>query len=522
MMRASMADSRPLLQRLLNSPDISRVVPHLPVDVLHRVIQICGLEHCGEIVALSTPDQLTRLLDLDLWRAPTPGHDEVLDADRFGLWLEVLMESGAAVAAEKLAALDVELVIGGLARHLRVFDGAAVSSYTTTDGVVVAARRAVGDAPTCEIGGYAIESRRTGPWDAILELLAFMNAERPDDFHRLLRGCRRLSDGEREIDGMDDLLPDDEQEGFNLVVEREARREKQGYVAPAQAHAFLRAARQLSLGAEQPARDPIASAFFGSLELTPPANEAARSEPPGSSTPTDPGSVREAAISEVIDILHEAGVLISEPRRLLASGDAPRLPLIQRYLESLAIGTDALGFLGNTLMAGGTLQARPFTAREASDAVLATCNLGLDNWPERWRDRDLVTVFRVGRTILHRDICMYATEQLRDMLADFHCADRDIQFRLTELRLELLKHGRDGSPWRARHALEVMVMLDAPCWAALAGLIDEFPVMHAALGASLARASRSVNADAFEFISTNGQIATVREFMRSLPALLRR
>ena len=32
-----------------------------------------------------------------------PGLDEQFDADRFGLWLEVMMESGAAVAAQKLA-----------------------------------------------------------------------------------------------------------------------------------------------------------------------------------------------------------------------------------------------------------------------------------------------------------------------------------------------------------------------------------------------------------------------------------
>ena len=71
--------------------------------MLHRVIQRCGLEDCGELVALATPDQLAAVFDLDLWRAGRPGLDEQFDADRFGLWLEVLMESGASVAAQTLA-----------------------------------------------------------------------------------------------------------------------------------------------------------------------------------------------------------------------------------------------------------------------------------------------------------------------------------------------------------------------------------------------------------------------------------
>src|SRR5215813_12198339 len=69
----------------------------------------CGLEDCGELVALATPEQLTRVFDLDLWRAEKPGRDEQFDADRFGVWLEVLMESGASLA-QKLATMDADLV----------------------------------------------------------------------------------------------------------------------------------------------------------------------------------------------------------------------------------------------------------------------------------------------------------------------------------------------------------------------------------------------------------------------------
>lgn len=77
--------------------------------MLHRVIQHCGLEDCGELVALATPGQLAAVFDLDLWRPDRAGMDEQFDPDRFGLWLEVLLESGATLAALTLAKMDVSL-----------------------------------------------------------------------------------------------------------------------------------------------------------------------------------------------------------------------------------------------------------------------------------------------------------------------------------------------------------------------------------------------------------------------------
>ena len=127
-----MEKSRPLLERLLNTPDLAKIVPRLTPEVLHRVIQASGLEDSAELVALATPEQLAGLLDLDIWRARMPGVEEQFDADRFGAWIAVLMESGAAVATEKLLGLDIALVIEGFARHAAVFDRAAISSYTVS------------------------------------------------------------------------------------------------------------------------------------------------------------------------------------------------------------------------------------------------------------------------------------------------------------------------------------------------------------------------------------------------------
>jgi hypothetical protein len=507
---APMTNSGSLLQRLLKTPDLVRVIPQLHPTMLHRVITACGLEDCAHIIALATPAQIARVLDADVWRASRPGLDEEIDADRFGTWIEVLMQLDAAAAARKLQDLDLHLVVAGLARHVAVFDGAAASPYTTLDGEQVSPTRAAYGQHACEIGGYAIESRRDGSWEAIVELLQALDAEQPEHFHRLMQGCRRLSNGIRESDASHNLLEDREQETFDLACARESRREREGYVSPAQARAFLQTARQLELSGERPPGTPIERAYFRALEPEPAA---------------EGGAPYDAAVAAVTDVLREEG-LVEQPRALLGSGSEPaprRLRVIRAFAESEAISDEALAFLANTLMAGCSLQARSFTHTEASDAAVAVCNLGLENWPPSWSDCDLVTAFQVGFAVLYRDVCLWVAEHLSAALSDMRSSDRDIEMGLRRLRFELAKQSHVGAPWRAARALDAILPLDALSWAALVRLIDEFPVMHgaiAATGGPNASRARAVDATAFEFISENSQIASIREFLRRLPAAL--
>lgn len=135
-------------------------------------------------------------------------------------------------------------------------------------------------------------------------------------------------------------------------------------------------------------------------------------------------------------------------------------------------------------------------------------------------NHDLISVFQVGWTVLHTEVSMYAAERLIQILSCLRHDDRQIQVELDALRIEMARHWRDGAPWRAHDALDVIVLLDTPAWATLLGLIAECPVIHAAIGP--ARGTRAVSASAFEFISENRQITSVHEFMESLPATLRR
>ncbi len=138
---------------------LAHLAPRLQPELLHRVISAYGLEDCVELVAQATPAQLSHVFDLDLWRPARPGLDEQFDAERFGVWIEVLVEAGADLAAEKLSQMPLEQLIAGFAHHARVFDMAAIAPYETTDGERIESR-ASGDVLACEIGGYHLSARR--------------------------------------------------------------------------------------------------------------------------------------------------------------------------------------------------------------------------------------------------------------------------------------------------------------------------------------------------------------------------
>ena len=169
------------------------------------------------------------------------------------------------------------------------------------------------------------------------------------------------------------------------------------------------------------------------------------------------------------------------------------------------------------------IQSRAFTPQEASEAAVAVCNLGLEHTPDLPDDhllrQDLIGVFQIGWKTLHEDVAMFAAGQLIDTLTRFRIGDREIQAELNFLRMEMMKQWRAGTPWRARRRLEVIAMLDAPAWAALAALIDECPVRHAALQAGESRAHR-VEMSKFEWISDGSDLAAVRRFMQALPETL--
>jgi hypothetical protein len=166
--------------------------------------------------------------------------------------------------------------------------------------------------------------------------------------------------------------------------------------------------------------------------------------------------------------------------------------------------------------------ARPFTQDEASDAAASICNLGLEiaaSGAAR-SELDLITAFEIGWSALYRNVCVFAAEQLMAALAGIDAAERALSRELSMLRRKLAEALEAGKPWRVRDALETLAMFDPLAYAAMRGLLDECPVLPAALTRALDRSASRVDPEAFEFISTTTQIDAARRFMQALPGML--
>lgn len=536
------------LARLLETTFFARVVPYLAPETLHQLLRYRGLEACGELVTSATPAQLTSLLDLDLWRHEQPGHDEQFDVERFGEWLEVLVEAGESVAARTVAALDPHLVVTGLSRYLRPFDPGTFEPTASTDDEPMDRHDMMHSATSrnvleVEVGGYLVRARRTDAWDAIVTLLVTLEAEHGQFFHTVMQGCRRLSNSRPEVDGLDDLLMAPEQHLHDVAIERDRRRSRHGYATPTDARAFLQMARRpkkpsrASKASAAISPNPIATAYFRAAAddvdvraVAAPAVAAApaRDERGGDDIPT--------SIDAVIDLLAEAGVMPARPRALLEAGDeASRptaVPMLKRLMAFVQHHDEAayvtrsreLAFLANTLLAGGSVQSRPFTPQEASDAAACICNLGLEGAPAPPEaflvDHDLVTAFEAGWSVLYQDVSLFVTDQLVSTLANLREVDADTRRGLLMLRRTLQKARKAGTPWVARDAADVLAMLDMTAWVSVVGLLDECPILPAALTAVLERRTTVVSPTAFAFISTTAQLGEVRRFMSALPGLL--
>lgn len=210
-----------VLARITDTPQLARVVPLLQPEVLHAVITHCGLQDCGELLTLATAEQLSAVLDLDLWTADHAGAEEQFDVARFSEWLEVLVDAGPHVAAQRLAHMDEAVVVAGLSPNIEVFDLAAFSPDGEDTGADAVMNAGPGRGVHAEIGGFLVVAQRQDGWDAIVAVLLALAEQHPGAFDRLMRACRTLTNAGWEIDGLDNLLSDEEQAG--LIWPRDAR-----------------------------------------------------------------------------------------------------------------------------------------------------------------------------------------------------------------------------------------------------------------------------------------------------------
>ncbi len=541
-----------LLDRLLDTPDLARVVQALEPRALHRLVRTCGLEDCGGIVALATTEQLLRVFDDDLWRSDTAGEEERFDAGRFGLWLEVLADVDVALAARKLVEMDFDLVTAALTRHVLVLGpgspgaggaaGDAGPDESDPDEAARAARveQALEDGLACDFAGYRVVARRAESWDALLAVLVALDSDHHLFFSRLMRRCHRISAESLEGGGFEEVLTAEEQVLSDVAADRERRREEEGYVAPSDAAAFLELARRAPRRLEGAAsdRDPVSAAWFREREARAKRKSRRGRAKPARAEPREGESPARDVVSFVAT-LQQAGVFSNARRPRLLEGPSDggsRLSRVRAHLHFVREHDPALhsqrleeiAYLANVLVAGCSFQSRKFRAVEAADAVLATCNLGLENWPSRHATlppgfllrQDLVAVFRTGWRVLYERVGLHVARRLAETLAELSCDDDEVQADISELSRQLETELAAGTPWRVRDHLDVLAVLDQPSWASLLALLDQCPVLPKAVEEPWAESRRLRVSGEFEFIAENAQIDRVRAFAASLPSRL--
>ncbi len=114
---------REVTQRMRLRPDAvfdvehpERLVPLLPVQELLFAVQEMGVVDAGDLVALAAPAQVQAFLDLSLW-----ARDRV-EPEETGEWLTMLLELDDPVFAQKIKALDPELLGTILRKYVEVYD----------------------------------------------------------------------------------------------------------------------------------------------------------------------------------------------------------------------------------------------------------------------------------------------------------------------------------------------------------------------------------------------------------------
>lgn len=372
-----LAQTRSLLNRLIEMPELAGTIQALPPRTFSTLIRRVGVEDAGELIGLATSEQLVQAFDEDLFGSDRPGERETFDASRFVVWLEVLLEAGEEVAANRIATLDEDFVAHALSKIVFVLDEEALRQ-SLEEGDEDAAwhiDKALESALTEDLDGYILFARQHDGWDAVLSLILALDRDHRVLLVRLLDRLAAVSSS--LLDDLDELwtvLTEAESLADDVEAAREERRGKQGYVEARAARGFLEWARG-PLGQEEMcgARDPLTRAYFRDLELTQ-SDCALPFGPSGQAVRALPESVRSS--------LEQMGGLDSS----LSMGESPSsaMRLLMGALQKLGETApevfgqrlSELAYLANVLVAGHERDGQRMTPRNAANAALSTVGFG--------------------------------------------------------------------------------------------------------------------------------------------------
>lgn len=494
-----------LLNHILEQPHLPAVIQQLDVGVLTKLIRHIGLEDSAEIVSMTTVNQLNRVLDEDLWCSEAPGREDVFDADRFGLWLEILLESGPVFAAEKLAAMDEDLITLGLCRLIRVVDFNGLACGINNDRSKNSFLDEILDTTLIqEFGAYLVVAKNHLRWEAIRTFLTELNELDHAWLKRLLERCCRIS--WEDMDNKDDfcnVLAAEKSLEADLASERDERRGRQGYVSTGDAAYFLAGARTTSLKKIIRAEklEPDTRLYFKRVSTEPEPEEGEKptaQEPPDASLPHVMHFLETLQAAEVLPSANQTKLLgyngADQPHHLPLVGAMSLVSELDPQLYSQRLME--LTYLSNILMSGCSFKGRVFWPGEAAEAAFSICNLGseylrkagakqrgeteLEPLTIILKNYHLIKLFKAGWKILNDNVLLYTAKALVNYFQRLRNDQTDLRqkIKLSHMAYLLQSLISSKTPWKFEEKMDLLLTsLDGPTTMALTHLMQEYPTI---------------------------------------------
>jgi hypothetical protein len=388
------------LRNIVDNPALPAVLEHMQPKTLVRLIDRMGLNDAAELMALVPKLNLLRALDEATWKIPCSGANPVFDPAEFINWLQVWNELGELFVAERLGAMSDEYL--GLCLSSVLHAGYAGGSGLCTDESESEqycgddAAGCVADSGTDSYqvcGHYLLRPAFEYDWEIVRTALDALWRHAPDRLLHIL-GTLVTSESMLNLHGRRIALNAD------VAFARERHLERRGYVSPAGAQAFL---ASVSVTTQElltmSAYDNETRRFLEGIE-----NHDTDRHPVENAIGTDGANdelhkseseysgialalpsqdqIRSLSLQLEIEGFVETKRFESLPRIGIKPKVSVLADMLQRLegekFEAFQQRTRELAYLATVLMAGGSLEGRPFTGGDARDGALATCNLGVE------------------------------------------------------------------------------------------------------------------------------------------------
>lgn len=544
--------SKRLMKTLTDNPALPAFVRKLEPPVLKRLIEHVGLHDAGDLIALTTPEQMRDVLEESLWESLTPGRADRLRPERFLEWLDVMFEAGSAFATQRLIDLGDTFVVLNFAPLIRVIDRTVGAEHVEEGCVCVLCQLDRDDVSFEIIGEYIVAGIHEDEWEIVKTALMELEAEDSEFLYRVLARCSSAPTM-RDFEGDAHLLLDDE------THEREQRRERSGFVTPQMAAVFLKTTRRAARDdlVAQTDYDAIAQRYFDQLAAAAAASaEQRRAEAQAADEEPDEAPIAPVELRALETALAEAEITADRQPQLLEGPKGAREATLelQTRLDRLQLARpDLFGarlgeliFLANVLMAGSWYQGARFTEAEAATAALACANLGMlhvleadsNGRPTSALDRadaieqmlenrpGIVRLFQVGWHLIQA-LPMHVARTLLDVLRSEHVREqlRRKRWILDEIESavsepDLLDLIEDGDFEDVGDNLVLLgLVLDARAAHCLRTLISDFPRYPLQLNLGFRPGSPATNES--RYLTLPDQLDRVAVFLEELDSLLK-